>query len=722
MFKFNPFGCIFPRIVLPGGLGGNEVKAMVEIFFEMKNRRKKSASSSNDAIARPQGIGSQSVGGFPFSPKHLGTVVGICLFLAALVWLVFGQTLGHEFVNYDDDLYVSENPTVIHGLNPAGVGWAFAHIVASNWHPVTMLSHMLDCQFYGLNAGGHHLTNVLLHLTAVILLFLVLREMTGALWRSAFVAAVFAIHPLRVESVAWVAERKDVLSGVFFMLTLWAYVRYARRPFSSGRYLLLVGLFALGLMSKPMLVTLPFVLLLLDYWPLRRFENPNGSPEIFTVPRRLILEKIPLLVLAAAVCGVALWSQNNVITPNEYLPLHLRLENAAVAYVVYLQQMFYPAKLAALYPLPADSHPLMKCAGAVALLAMISGAVFAWRKKFPFLLVGWLWYLGMLVPVIGLVQVGLQAHADRYTYLPQIGLYLLVIWLLAELFPRHRVWLSGLAIVCVVALAVSAHRQVACWKTSESLWTHTLAVTRQNSTAHNNLGNALFQKGQVDDAIEQYQKTLALQPNHAQAHYNLGNALAQQSKLDEAISEFQKALALQPDQAEVLNNLGAALLRNGQVDEAIVQLQKILALQPDLAGAHNNLGAALFKKGKTDEAIGHFQKALALQPDSVDAQNNLARIAWPLATSPNPALRNGTKAVELARQANQASGNENPMILRMLAAACAEAEQFSEAVATAQKALQSASAQNNGALAASLQKELEAYKAGSPFRDAGPTP
>src|ERR1019366_7262443 len=219
LFKFNPFGCIFPRIVLPGGLGGNEVKAMVEIFFEMKNRRKKSASSSNDAIARPQGIGSQSVGGFPFSPKHLGTVVGICLFLAALVWLVFGQPLGHEFVNYDDDLYLSENPTVIHGLNPAGVGWAFAHIVASNWHPVTMLSHMLDCQFYGLNSGGHHLTNVVLHLTVAILLFLVLREMTGALWRSAFVAAGFAIHPLRVESVAWGAERKDVLSGGVFLLT-----------------------------------------------------------------------------------------------------------------------------------------------------------------------------------------------------------------------------------------------------------------------------------------------------------------------------------------------------------------------------------------------------------------------------------------------------------------------------------------------------------------------
>jgi tetratricopeptide (TPR) repeat protein len=438
-----------------------------------------------------------------------------------------------------------------------------------------------------------------------------------------------------VESVAWVAERKDVLCGVFFMLTLWAYVRYTRRPFSAGRYLLVVGLFALGLMSKPMLVTLPFVLLLLDYWPLRRFENPNHLPEIFSIPRQLILEKISLLALAAAGCLVALWTQHNVITTGEHLPLPLRMENAALAYVVYLQQMFYPVRLAALYPLPTGSSQILKSLGAVMLLAIISGGVLAWRKKYPFMLVGWLWYLGMLVPVIGLVQVGLQAHADRYTYLPQIGLCILVTWTLAEWFPRRRMWLGGLAIISIATLTVSAYRQTAYWKTSESLWTHTLDVTRENSTAHNNLGNALFQKGEVDEAMAQYQQALAIHPDHAKAHYNLGNALAQKSQLDEAISEFHKTLALQPDQAEVLNNLGIALFRNGQMDEAIVQFQKALALQPDLAGAHNNLGAALFKKGRLDEAISHFQKALALQPDYVDAQNNLARIAALPAASPS---------------------------------------------------------------------------------------
>jgi tetratricopeptide (TPR) repeat protein len=695
----------------------------------MSKRRKQNAPSYGAAtIARPKGIRLPSNGkfsaGLPGAWDHRWHVIGICLFLAALVWVVFGQTLGHEFVNYDDDVYVSENPAVIAGLNLAGVGWAFTHIVASNWHPVTMLSHMLDCRLYGLNAGGHHLTNVLLHMTTVILLFLVLREMTGALWRSAFVAAVFAIHPLRVESVAWVAERKDVLCGVFFMLTLWAYVRYARRLFSPGRYLLLVCLFALGLMSKSMLVTLPFVLLLLDYWPLGRFDNPNHLPKICSIPQHLILEKIPLLALAAAGCVVTALSQHGAIAPGDYLPLPLRINNAALSYVVYLQQMFYPAKLAALYPLPANSIPVLKSIGAAVFLAIVSGGIFAWRKKYPFMLVGWFWYLGMLVPVIGLVQVGLQAHADRYTYLPQIGLYILATWMLAEQFarPRRRMFLAGVAITSLAALAVTARLQTAYWKNSELLWSHTLEATSQNAAAQNNLGNALFQKGQADEAIAHYQKALAIQPDHAKAHYNLGNALAGQSKLDEAIVEFQKALAIQPDQPEVLNNLATALLRNGQVDEAIVQFQKTLAIQPGLAGAHNNLGAALFKRGQVNEAINNFQKALAIQPDSGDAQNNLARIAWLLATSPDPSVRNGTKARELALQANQLSGNGNPMILRTLAAACAETGRFSEAIAISQRAMQLASAQNNVMLVASLQKQLKSYEAGSAFRDAGPTP
>ena len=695
----------------------------------MSKRRKKEAPSHGAAaIARSKGFrlppDSKSSPGLPGAWHHRWIVIGICLFLAALVWVVFGQTLGHEFVNYDDDIYVSENPAVTPGLNLAGVGWAFTHIVASNWHPVTMLSHMLDCQLYGLNAGGHHLTNVLLHMTTVILLFLVLREMTGALWRSAFVAAVFAIHPLRVESVAWVAERKDVLCGVFFMLALWAYVRCVRRSFSPGRYLLLVCLFALGLMSKSMLVTLPFVLLLLDYWPLGRFDNPNHLPAICSIPLHLILEKIPLLALAAADCVVTVLSQHSAIAPGDYLPLSSRINNAALSYVVYLQQMFYPAKLAVLYPLPANSIPVLKSIGAVLFLAIVSGGVFAWRKKYPFMLVGWLWYLGMLVPVIGLVHVGLQAHADRYTYLPQIGLDLLVTWMLAGQFarPRQRMFLAGLAITSLAALAVAARLQTAYWKVSELLWSHTLEVTSQNAAAQNNLGNALFQKGQMDEAIAHYQAALAIQPDHAKAHYNLGNALAGQSKLDEAIVEFQKALAIQPDQPEVLNNLATALLRNGQVDEAIIQFRKTLAIQPGLAGAHNNLGAALFKKGQVNEAINSFQKALAIQPDSGDAQDNLARIAWLLATSPDPSVRNGTKARELALQANQLSGNQDPMILRTLAAACAEMGRFSEAIAISRRAMQLASAQNNVTLAASLQMQLGSYEAGSAFRDAGPTP
>ena len=351
--------------------------------------------------------------------------------------MVFGQTVRHEFINCDDDQYVYENPQVARGFTAQGIVWAFTHFHSANWHPLTWLSHMLDCQLYGLNhPGGHHLTNVLLHAASAILLFLVLRQMTGDLWPSAFVAALFAIHPLHVESVAWVAERKDVLSGLFFMLTLAAYVGYARRPFSLLRYLLVTVLFALGLMAKPMLVTLPFVLLLLDYWPLGRIGAAvPQSPQQARLPRqsslalrRVLLEKLPWLVLTAASCVVTRFAQQTALVSTERLPLPSRIANALVSYVAYLGQFFYPVGLAVLYPYPQSTLPIWKIVGALLLLVGISLAVLACRRKCPYLLVGWLWYLGMLVPVIGLVQVGDQSMADRYTYLTQIGLYIALAW------------------------------------------------------------------------------------------------------------------------------------------------------------------------------------------------------------------------------------------------------------------------------------------------------
>ena len=397
-------------------------------------------------------------------------ILGVCVFLIAITWLVFGQTLSHEFVNFDDHVYVYENPVITGGLTLPGIIWAFTHSHARNWHPLTTISHMLDCQLFGLNAGGHHFTNVFLHTIAVVSLFLVLRQMTGgpsrtgSLWPSAFVAALFAIHPLHVESVAWISERKDVLSGVFFMLTLSAYVRYARRP-SVARYVMMTILFALGLMSKPMLVTLPFVLLLLDYWPLGRGRGMEISGERsevrrersvvsgqwsvvsrrWSVVRGLVVEKIPLFALSTASCLATLLVQRQAAGSIDQLPFAWRVNNAIVTCVAYIWQMLWPVKLAVFYPHPDNRLLLWQIFLALALLIAITVAVIALRQKRPYLIAGWLWYLGMLVPVIGLVQVGEQARADRYTYLPQVGLYLALTWTIVDLSAswRRRSWCSA---------------------------------------------------------------------------------------------------------------------------------------------------------------------------------------------------------------------------------------------------------------------------------------
>ncbi len=635
-------------------------------------------------------------------------VPGVCIFLAAITFVVFGQTLGHEFVNYDDALYVADNPAVLGGLSLKGIVWAFTHNVNVNWTPLTVITHMLDCQFYGLNPGGHHLTNLLLHTTTAILLFLVLRRMTGFLWRSAFVAAVFAIHPLHVESVAWIAERRDVLSGLFFMLTLGAYAGYVRHRWSTGRYLMVLLMLALALMSKPMVVTLPFVLLLLDYWPLKRFPQPGGH----LIPWRLIVEKVPLLALSGAACVATLFAQKEAI---QLVPLSLRIGNALVSYVVYLGQMIYPAGLAVFYPYPGNGLALWKIIAAFVLLLVISVGAVAARRKQPWFLIGWLWYLGMLVPAIGLVQSGLRARADRYTYLPQIGLYLLLTWAAVDLCARwrhRRVVLGGGSALILAALIFCAHVQTSYWRNSESLWTHTLACTSDNVLAHNNLGNALVKMGKVDEAIVHYRKALQIRPDYAEAHINLGAALVKKDRVGEAIVHYQKALQIEPDNEEASYNLGNVLLKKGEVDEAIAHYQQALQIKPDFAEAHNNLGKALLQKGNAGEAITHFQKTLQIEPDNAEAQNNLA---WVLATCPQASLRNGGKAVELARRANQLTGDGNPVVLGTLAAAYAEAGRFPEAVATAQRALQVAGTQSNTALAEAIRSQLKRYQAGLPF-------
>jgi tetratricopeptide (TPR) repeat protein len=606
--------------------------------------------------------------------------VGVCICLAVLTWVVFGQTLWHDFINYDDPRYVYENTEITSGLSIGGIAWAFSHIHSMNWHPLTTISHMLDCQLHGLKAGWHHFTNVLLHTVAAILLFFALRQMTGALWRSAFVAAVFAIHPLRVESVAWIAERKDVLSGVFFMLTLLAYVHYVRAP-SIGRYLFVAVVFAFGLMSKPMLVTLPFVLLLLDYWPLSRIRDPS-----FDIRRQLltlVLEKIPLIALSAVSSVVTFLAQRGAVGWTEQLPVLARINNAGVSYVAYIWQMLWPVKLAVFYPHPENRLPLWEIILSLLLVLGITAAAIALRKQRPYFITGWLWYLGMLVPVIGLVQVGWQGRADRYTYLPQIGLYIVATWAVSDftaLWRRQRTILSAAAILTIAVLSWRARVQTSYWRDSETLFTHALAVTSNNDVAKNNLGIVFLRKGKLDDAISLLQAAVDLRPENSPAH----------------------------------ENLAKALLQKGQVADALVHYRKLLELQPDNIEVHNIVGTVLIQQGHIREGVEEWQKVLAIQPDNGNAMSNLA---WVFATSPEESLRDGAQAVQLAEEALRISGSRIPVIFRTLAAAYAEKGMFSQAIQAAQRGIELANSQGNSGLAAELQSNIALYQAGRPLRD-----
>ena len=599
--------------------------------------------------------------------------IGICIALAALSWLVFGQTLRHDFVNYDDPRYVYENTKITDGLSISGIAWAFTHIHSMNWHPLTTISHMLDCQLYGLKAGWHHFTNVLLHTIAVILLFIALQQMTCAFWRSAFVAGVFAIHPLRVESVAWIAERKDVLSGVFFMLTLLTYVYYVRLP-RMGRYLVVVCVFACGLMSKPMLVTLPFVLLLLDYWPLARIKG-----QIW----KRVLEKIPLIALSAVSSTITFLVQKGAVGRAEDLPILERINNAVVSYVLYIWQMLWPVNLAVFYPHPENRLPFWEIASCLLLLICITAVAIGLRKQRPYLVTGWLWYLGMLVPVIGLVQVGWQGRADRYTYLPQIGLYIAATWGVADLtalYRHQRATLTAAAVVLIGALSLCAWVQTSYWRDSERLFRHALAVTTNNDVAENNLGIVFLGQG----------------------------------KVDEAISLLQSAVDLRPDNSPAHENLAKALLQKGRVADALVHYRKLLELQPDNMEVHNIVGTVLVQQGRVAEGVEEWQKVLAVEPDNGNAMSNLA---WVFATSPDQSLRDGPKAVQLAEDAARISGGRMPILFRTLAAAYAESGRFPEAVQAAQQGMQLANSQGNLGLATELQGNITLYQQQQPLRD-----
>jgi protein O-mannosyl-transferase len=586
---------------------------------------------------RPQRAKSASKAKRRSSPTHDRTgrwlVPAICFALVASTLLVFGRTVRFDFFNYDDSFYVYENPFVSNGLTRAGLVRAFTHPLVGNWHPLTSISLMLNAQWSGLHAGSYHLVNVLLHALAVLLLLLVLRTMTGALWRSAFVAALFAIHPLRAESVVWISERKDVLSGVFFLLGLWAYSRYAKKPPALGRYLLVVLALVLGLLSKAMLVTFPFVLLLLDYWPLKRFAfapiNGAGQIEERTVAKmsRLILEKLPLVLLAIAASVATILAQEPALKAAQDLPLSWRVENALLNIWVYLRQMVWPSHLAVFYPHPRGTIPLwLVSASAVALLAL-TATVVSVRKRYPYLVTGWFWYLGMLVPVLGLVQVGWQAHADRYTYLPQIGIYLMISWGVADLtagWRRRQLILGAAATLLIAGLMMLAARQVEHWSSSVKLWQHTLAVTTGNDVAERGLGTALIKLGQVDEAIAHDRAALRIRPGDTNGLTNLANALLKKGDLAEAIEHFREAVRLRPNDNMVRRNLGKALFRNGAIDQSIAEFREALRIGPTDSDAAYSLGNALLRNGEAGAAIPYFRKAIELKPNDVAAHYNLA--------------------------------------------------------------------------------------------------
>ncbi len=692
----------------------------------------------------------------------------ICILLALLVLAVFGQTVGFDRITMDDGEYIFDNPIVSRGLSLSAIAWAFTHVLVGHWHPLTTIVMMLDCQIFGLWPGGHHLVNVLLHTASVIVLFLLLVELTGATWPSAFAAAVFGIHPLRAESVAWISECKDVLSGLFFMLTLLAYARYAKGGRTKGRYAMVLLWFALGLLSKPMLVTVPCVLLLLDFWPLKRLERPSQFPG-------LLLEKIPLFVLTALSSYAAIRALEVGNPKIAGYPA-----NAPVAYAGYIWKSFYPANLALPYPLQRGGSPTWEVIDCLLLLVAITVAAWLLRRKQPFLLMGWLWFAGMLVPVAGVMQTGGQASADRYTYLPQIGLCIACAWLAADWageIPVRRNLMAGAAVVVLGALAVAGFRQVAYWRSTETLFYHSVACTANNSTAydnigddmlrhgqirqavidygeasranftdqeaHNDLGFAYYHEGYVNEAVAELNIALKLNPFYSEAHNNLGYILTQlgraeeaiahfrvaiqykygyfdaynnlgtallaEGKIDDAIAQYREALKINPYFADAVNNIGNAYLREGRLEDAANQYREALRLDPNFPIAHNNLGNVLYQQGRIAEAMDEYRATLQTNPTDSDAQNHLA---WMLSTAKPETLRDGATALELATRASAASRGNDPRILRTLAAAYAQTGDYPDALQTARKALQLAAALSESDTAAALRGDIQLYEAG----------
>jgi tetratricopeptide (TPR) repeat protein len=566
-------------------------------------------------------------------------VISIYFILAVSTFLVFWQVRNFDFIGYDDNNYVYENPHILNGLTFDNIIWAFTTGHAANWHPLTWLSLMFDCQLSlpgGANAGRMHLVNLLLHIVNTLLLFMVLKKMTGALWPSAFVAAAFALHPMHVESVAWIAERKDVLSALFWILTIAAYYRYIKRP-GIASYLLTLLVFALGLMTKPMLVTLPFVFLLLDYWPFER-----------KISWRLLVEKIPFFVIVAISSVVTFLVQRNsgAMASINSLPLKDRTVNAFLSYARYTEKMFWPSNLAVFYPFGADRFALWQMVMCVLLLLVISIFVIRFGRNQKYLPLGWFWFVGTLAPVIGFVQVGSQAYADRYTYIPYIGLFIMLAWGLPQLLsklPQRKIALGMSMVIVLTTLGICAHRQTSCWKNSITLFSHAIEVTQNNYLAYNNLGLTYDDLGRSAEAIDAYKQAIKIEPDNAEAYTNLGVVYARLGRYHEAIDAHKQAIKFKPDLAVAHYNLGNAYTRLGRGTEAIEAYKQAIKIQPDDAVAHYNLGNAYYALGRFTEAINVFEQAIRIKPAYAEAYYNLGITYY--------ALKRFTEAIEAYKQA-----------------------------------------------------------------------
>jgi len=567
-------------------------------------------------------------------------VLSIYFALAVSALLVFWQVRNFDFVNYDDDDYVYENPHVLNGLTADGVIWAFTTNRSAHWHPLTWLSLMLDCQLFGLGPGRIHLINLLLHIVNTLLLFTVLKKMTGSLWPSAFVAAAFALHPMHVESVAWIAERKDVLSTFFLLLTLAAYVSYVSRP-SVFRYIAALATFALGLMAKPMLVTLPFVLLLLDYWPLNRLmpqtiaasgrQQRKSAPAADENPTlyRIIIEKVPFFALSviSSVITFLVMRSGGTVANIDIVSLNNRIANTFLSYAEYMGKMVWPQNLAVFYPLKAEgSIPFWHVAMCALLLLGISVFVVRLGRNQRYLPFGWFWFVGTLIPVIGIVQVGSQAYADRYTYIPYIGLFIMLTWYPQQLlskWPQRKITLGIAAAMVLTAMGIGTYRQVGYWKNSFTLFTHAVEVTPNNWLAYNNLGAEYDDLGRYRDAIEFFKQAIRIKPDYAEAHNNLGFAYGKLGRYQDAVEAHKQAIRIEPDLAKAHCNLGNAYDKLGRYQESIEAYKQAIRIKPDFAEAHYNLGGTYGKIGRYQDTVEVYKQAIRIKPDFAEAHCNL---------------------------------------------------------------------------------------------------